>query len=135
MTGVTVTHYRGVPYACAVQDLDIGDDDSDDALEAKISEEHGKFKEAQVEYQEKVRAARPWSAPPLGSPRPEKQRKHDQQVAAALETSSSMQSDRSEYVPPERPSVERAAAKGGSQLSYMAPPRPMSADTARYGHI
>jgi hypothetical protein len=134
-------------HACMhLQDLDVdSEDDGDEQLEAKISEEHGKFKEAQVVYQERVRAARPWSAPPLGSPRPEKQRKHGQEAAAtALQTlressspSSALEStasERCEYTPPERPSVERAAAKGGSALSYMAPPRPMSADTARSAH-
>jgi hypothetical protein len=121
----------------SLQDLVEGEDDEDDDLEAKITEEHVKFKEAQAEYQKQVRAARPWSAPPLGSPRPEKQRKREAEQLETLQESSSTLgspsvSERNEYIPPERPQVERAAAKGGSSLSYMAPPRPMSADTIRY---
>lgn len=119
------------------EDNDCDDDQgTEDALEVKIAEEHMKFKEAQKQYQEKVRATRPWSAPPLGSPRPEDLSKRKQEAAElALETldesSSNLGSDRSEYVPPERPQVERAANKGGAPLSYMSQPRPMSADTAR----
>ena len=115
-----------------------GDEDEAEALEAKIAEEHLKFKEAQQQYQEKVRAARPWSAPPLGSPRPEDLSQRKEEAAAlAIEmpdgspSNLDSVSERTEYVPPERPEVERAAAKGGAPLSHMVQQRPMSADTAR----
>ena len=50
------------------------DDDDEDELQAKIAEEHSKFLEQQRSWQEQRRASRPWSAPPLMSPRPESQR-------------------------------------------------------------
>ena len=121
-----------------LQDPDDDEDNDDKELEDRIAEEHAKFKEEQAKYQEKDRAARPWSAPPLGSPLPEKlaQRKREsEQLETLSEVSSTLEasnvSERNEYVPPQRPEVERAAAKGGSPVAYMAPPRPMSADTAR----
>ncbi|GAX77599.1 hypothetical protein CEUSTIGMA_g5043.t1 [Chlamydomonas eustigma] len=118
------------------EDLDTQEEEENDPIEVKIQEEHSKFKEAQAAYQEKVRAARPWSAPPLGSPQPHQQRSHD--LATLKESSSSTlgltSSERSEYVPPERPLVENAIAKGGTPCTYLAPPRPMSADAGKAVH-
>jgi hypothetical protein len=53
------------------QDNDDGDDDE---LQAVITSHHEKFVRGQVARQESLRASRPWSAPPLMSPRPEQQR-------------------------------------------------------------
>jgi hypothetical protein len=50
------------------------DDSDDDELQGHIMHEHAKFLEGQKARQEALRAARPWSAPPLMSPRPESQR-------------------------------------------------------------
>ncbi len=55
------------------QDDDAGSDD-EDQLQAKISEEYNAFVLEQKLRQESLRATRPWSAPPLMSPRPDTQR-------------------------------------------------------------
>ncbi|KAJ9529362.1 hypothetical protein QJQ45_013792 [Haematococcus lacustris] len=60
------------------------DDDQEDDLQDKIAKHHAEFLAQQAARREQVRAAAPWSAPPLMSPRPETQR---QKKVEALELS------------------------------------------------
>jgi hypothetical protein len=68
------SHSEHLPCVLGTQDSDGSTDEQEELLQAKIQEEHAKFKEQQQRWQAQVRAARPWSAPPLSSPRPESQR-------------------------------------------------------------
>ncbi|GFR44929.1 hypothetical protein Agub_g6015 [Astrephomene gubernaculifera] len=100
---------------------------SEDEVERKIDEEHAKFREAQAKRQEEVRANRPWSSPPIESPRPEQQKERERERKARTSTSDSSGGDapRSEYEPPARPYLPAAQASG-SNLSYLS--RPQSAE-------
>lgn len=87
-------------------------------------------------WQEKVRAARPWSAPPLCSPSVQEQRQRSEEAAglreaAANDPRSLAAAPRAEYTPPERPYLAAAASRGGPPLAHLAPPRPISADSGR----
>eukprot|EP00195_Chlamydomonas_chlamydogama_P011548 CAMPEP_0202907058 /NCGR_PEP_ID=MMETSP1392-20130828/41152_1 /ASSEMBLY_ACC=CAM_ASM_000868 /TAXON_ID=225041 /ORGANISM="Chlamydomonas chlamydogama, Strain SAG 11-48b" /LENGTH=335 /DNA_ID=CAMNT_0049595799 /DNA_START=167 /DNA_END=1170 /DNA_ORIENTATION=+ len=121
------------------EDEEVEDDEAEDEVDLKIAEEHEKFKENQAKWQEQVKASRPWSAPPLGSPRPESQRRRDEEREVLLQQQQQQGGPevaallpRSEYEPPERPFLN--AAPDSSALSYLKPARPLSADTARVSH-
>ena len=118
------------------QDGDASGDKQEDPLEAKIAVEHERFRQAQAVWQEKVRAFRPWSAPPLCSPSVQEQRQRSEEAAglreaAANDPRSLAATPRAEYVPPERPYLAATAARGGPPLAHLAPPRPISADSGR----
>ena len=66
-----------------LQDADVPDADEVDEVDQLIEAEHGKYQERRELWQEKLRASRPWSAPALGSPRPETQRRRDKEREAA----------------------------------------------------
>ena len=108
------------------------DSDEEDKLQAKIAEEHEKFRLAQEERQEKS------TVRTLPSPMPESQRKREietQQFALAPPSSSE---DRTDYIPPEtRPYLP---PEESNQTAYTAPPhttppRPQSADRVRSSRI
>lgn len=54
----------------------------EDIIDTKIAEEHAKFLTEQAVWHERVRASRPWSAPPLSSPRPDAQRSRGEERCA-----------------------------------------------------
>ncbi|EFJ43581.1 hypothetical protein VOLCADRAFT_96193 [Volvox carteri f. nagariensis] len=114
---------------------------SEDEVERKIAEEHAKFKEAYAKRQEEasrggnslrepgaaaVRASRPWSAPPVESPRPAQQKERERERKARGSNSDvDLDGPRSEYEPPVRPYLLQAQASGNN-LSYLS--RPQSAE-------
>mmetsp|Transcript_8195 Transcript_8195/g.21858 ORF Transcript_8195/g.21858 Transcript_8195/m.21858 type:complete len:1248 (+) Transcript_8195:163-3906(+) len=119
------------------EDTEDDTEEQEELLQAKIQEEHAKFKEEQRRWQAQVRAARPWSAPPLSSPRPESQRlkKHEASEMARSPAAMLLATNRREvYVPPPRAHLLGQPGQGDNRpasadMAHLGPPRPASADT------
>eukprot|EP00201_Polytomella_parva_P004766 CAMPEP_0175075320 /NCGR_PEP_ID=MMETSP0052_2-20121109/21924_1 /TAXON_ID=51329 ORGANISM="Polytomella parva, Strain SAG 63-3" /NCGR_SAMPLE_ID=MMETSP0052_2 /ASSEMBLY_ACC=CAM_ASM_000194 /LENGTH=382 /DNA_ID=CAMNT_0016343971 /DNA_START=168 /DNA_END=1313 /DNA_ORIENTATION=- len=102
-----------------VKEDEVDSSESDDEVESKIAEEHTKFLDAQAKWQEQIRASRPWSTPPLSSPRPEDQRQRDEEAKQLSQTLSIGEGSESflpppeqrlEFIPPERSYLKEISA-------------------------
>ncbi|KAG1680631.1 hypothetical protein FOA52_015080 [Chlamydomonas sp. UWO 241] len=127
-------------------DVSAASDGDDATLEARIAEEHGKYKAQRADTRERLAADKPWLPAPIESPGFERVLAVAAERAAAGPPLDLPEDDggdtdapggaasRAEYVPPERTQLAlHPNADAGAYLSYLGAPRPGSRPSSRPG--